>query len=153
MTTKTLFIKYGPILASFSFIFVLFSFQLQYYKFKKALMVCLRFKPKAAKWYARTKPPSYGGHPSKTLFNFRDSHGRTNFYTFSSYYYWEKSIREKRFTKFLLKMEWSQFSKPKFRPKNFIVRKIICLCDIRESLRRNEIGSSDTKLNDTVFEL
>ena len=60
------FLKNGPILASFLFIFVLFSLQFQD-KLKKAQMVCLGSKPGVAGWQPQTKQQSYGSHNQLTV--------------------------------------------------------------------------------------
>ena len=53
------FLKYGPIPASLSFIFVLCTSQFNY-KLKKVQMECLGFEPETAGLQAQTKPQSYG---------------------------------------------------------------------------------------------
>ena len=54
-------------LGPFLFIFVLISLQFQY-NLKKAQLVCLGFKPRAAGWQVKMKPWSYGGHPKEETF-------------------------------------------------------------------------------------
>ena len=64
---STNFLKNGPILASFMFIFVLFTFQFKWQIYNlnnknwKTWMVSLGLEPGAAWWKAQTNPLSYGG--------------------------------------------------------------------------------------------
>ena len=65
--SRPLFVYFRPFLITITII---------YRKSKKAQMVCLGFKPKAAEWQAQTKPRSYVGRTKVNLFTLQNNKTR-----------------------------------------------------------------------------